>query len=206
VTLYDSQGNVVSTTTTNSSGFYSFTVPAGSYSVGITPPAGYTISPQNQGTNDSTDSDISPTTFRTDVFTVTAGQTDLTHDSGLFIPPPSPSPGLICENIKVYRVTGAISLASSWTLLSSQDLGALRAGDIIYFATLGSSFNGAVIDKARIRVNSSVWTTANETTSIKPKLLSTDPNEFYISYTIPQATATFTAQSEIHDALSNSWY
>jgi hypothetical protein len=41
VTLYDDQGNVVQTTTTNGSGFYSFSdVPPGEYTVQVVPPTG----------------------------------------------------------------------------------------------------------------------------------------------------------------------
>ena len=69
VTLKNSSGNDVdsnlslagvqpTTTTTNGSGAYSFTVPAGSYIVQFATPSGYSVSPQNQLGNDQVDSDI----------------------------------------------------------------------------------------------------------------------------------------------------
>ena len=97
VTLKDASGNDVdsnltlagvqpTTTTTNASGIYSFTVPAGTYTVQVTPPSGYSVSPQNQGSDDAADSDISTSTFRTASYTVTGGQTNNTIDAGLTQP------------------------------------------------------------------------------------------------------------------------
>jgi hypothetical protein len=203
VTLYDSSGNVVATTTTNSSGFYSFTVQPGSYTIGITPPSGFTYSPANQGSNDSVDSDVLATTSKTDVFTVTAGQTDLTHDVGLFnapSPTPTPAPVAQCLNIKAYSV-GVVSDPSSWVLLTTTQLQNLQPGQTIYITVLGSVQNGAAIDKARIRVNSTSWTTANETTSLKPS-----SQEYYISYTIPTGVNSFVFDAEVHDQATNLWY
>ncbi|MBL9143555.1 MAG: carboxypeptidase regulatory-like domain-containing protein [Verrucomicrobiaceae bacterium] len=106
VTLLDSSGNNVDSdpltagvqptvTTTNGSGIYSFTVPGGSYIVQVTPPSGYSVSPQNQGV-DATDSDISPTTFRTGVITIAAGATDNTNDAG-FTQPSSISGSVLAD-------------------------------------------------------------------------------------------------------------
>lgn len=84
VYLYNTQGQLVSTTTTDANGHYTFTVPAGSYYVQVTAPSGFTFCPQYQGGNSSTDSNTSPSTGRTDNITLTAGQSDLTIDSCLY--------------------------------------------------------------------------------------------------------------------------
>ncbi|WP_375448407.1 SdrD B-like domain-containing protein [uncultured Fibrella sp.] len=76
------------TTTTNASGFYSFTglTPGNSlsYSVGFSRPTGYTATGANQGTDDSTDSDASPLTGRTQAVTLAAGEFNATLDAGYF--------------------------------------------------------------------------------------------------------------------------
>lgn len=89
VTLYDNAGNPVRTTITDNNGFYQFTdVPAGTYTLGLTPPVGYVLSPANT-TTDDLDNDFIATTFRTAPFTVVAGTTDLSFDGGLYITPPT---------------------------------------------------------------------------------------------------------------------
>jgi protocatechuate 3,4-dioxygenase beta subunit len=88
VTLYDNGGNPVSTTITDNNGHYEFNdVPAGTYTLGITPPPGYQASPKD-ATGDAADSDFNPTTFRTDPFVVAAG-VDITRDGGLNVTDPA---------------------------------------------------------------------------------------------------------------------
>ena len=57
VQLLDSGNKVVASTTTDSSGKYSFTVQPGDYNVKFTAPAGYVFTAKNQGTDISNDSD-----------------------------------------------------------------------------------------------------------------------------------------------------
>jgi 5-hydroxyisourate hydrolase-like protein (transthyretin family) len=64
VTLKNATGGVVSTTTTSANGAYSFSVPAGSYSLSFAFPTnttGLTFSPKDAGTNDAKDSDVDAT-------------------------------------------------------------------------------------------------------------------------------------------------
>ena len=85
VNLYASDGTLIATTTTSGGGLYLFdNLTPGDYYVEFIPPAGYEISPQDQGGNDATDSDINPSTGRTIVTTLVAGENDLTWDAGLY--------------------------------------------------------------------------------------------------------------------------
>ncbi|MCO5067491.1 MAG: isopeptide-forming domain-containing fimbrial protein [Kiritimatiellae bacterium] len=84
VTLYDAASNVVGTTTTDASGFYSFTnlIPS-TYFVGFTPPSGFEFTRQDQGGDDTLDSDVNPLTGFTIPTTLISGENDLTWDAGL---------------------------------------------------------------------------------------------------------------------------
>ncbi len=85
VKLFNSAGTEIATTVTDNNGKYAFTnlVP-GDYYVEFTAPTGYKVSPQDQGNNDSNDSDINPATGRTPVTTLISGESDLTWDAGLY--------------------------------------------------------------------------------------------------------------------------
>ncbi len=117
-------------------------------------------------------------------------------------PTPTPPPvGAMCVAIKIYQVNGDIGDAANWQLLTAEQLAALQPGDIIYVTTLGSVQNG-IVDKARIRVNSNIWTAENETVLKKPQ-----SEEFYIVYNIPNdGTTTFNFAAEIHEVNTNKWY
>jgi LPXTG-site transpeptidase (sortase) family protein len=85
VNLYASDGTFIATTTTSAGGYYLFTnLTPGDYYVDFIPPAGYVLSPQDQGGNDVTDSDANPTNGQTITTTITAGENDLTWDAGLY--------------------------------------------------------------------------------------------------------------------------
>ncbi len=100
VTLRSPAGAVLSTTMTCATGFYHFTgLTPGDYFICFVPPAGYSVSPQNQGADDALDSDPSLATFCTVTTTLSPGEDDLTWDMGLYIPPPPPRrhrrPGMV---------------------------------------------------------------------------------------------------------------
>ncbi len=84
VTLFTGTGVQVATTQTDANGLYLFaTLTPGDYYVVFAPPAGYQISPADQGTDDALDSDVNPTTRRTITTALVSGENDLTWDAGL---------------------------------------------------------------------------------------------------------------------------
>lgn len=88
VTLNDALGNPIATTVTDASGHYYFTdLDPGTYSVSFTQPIGYIFSPQNQGGNDETDSDVDILTGSTSNVTLIAGDNNLSLDAGLYAQP-----------------------------------------------------------------------------------------------------------------------
>jgi len=77
----------VATTTTDAAGNYTFTgLTPGDYKLTFTIPAGYIVSPQDAGTDDTLDSDVDPTTAMTIVTTLDPGENDPTWDLGLYAP------------------------------------------------------------------------------------------------------------------------
>ena len=87
VNLYQEGGSSPASTTTTSSGTYSFTeVAPGSYFVEFVLPAGYVFSPKNRSSADR-DSDADPASGRTETTTLGYGENDMTRDAGMYIPP-----------------------------------------------------------------------------------------------------------------------
>jgi uncharacterized repeat protein (TIGR01451 family) len=89
VTLYDNAdctGNVVGTDTTDASGLYGFTgLTPGTYCLQFSNiPAGWSITLQNQGADDSLDSDADPATAQ--ITNIVLNATDLDEDMGLYVP------------------------------------------------------------------------------------------------------------------------
>ncbi|MDA0323257.1 MAG: C25 family cysteine peptidase, partial [Verrucomicrobia bacterium] len=86
----DDNGSIASTTTAlvgGASGVYQFTgLPPGDYFVEVVPPAGFVISPQDIGGDDTIDSDIDPVTGLTAIVNLESGETDNTVDGGIFSP------------------------------------------------------------------------------------------------------------------------
>ncbi|HEY3230959.1 MAG TPA: SdrD B-like domain-containing protein, partial [Roseiflexaceae bacterium] len=85
VTLYDTAGNSIATTTTDSTGYYQFTdLPPGTYRVGFSNlPTGYTFTQPNQGGNDNNDSDADLATGLTSSITLVPGQNNPTLYAGI---------------------------------------------------------------------------------------------------------------------------
>ena len=85
VKLYTKEGTFVKETKTRASGVYEFKgLVAGQYYVIFEVPDTYKVTPQNVGTNDSTDSDVNTKTGKSDVITLVAGVDNRTVDMGLY--------------------------------------------------------------------------------------------------------------------------
>ena len=86
VSLLNASNTVIATTVTDANGNYRFVNLAdGAYSVKFSNlPAGFVFSPKDLGGNDNTDSDVDPTTGVTGTYTITAGNTNLTVDAGIY--------------------------------------------------------------------------------------------------------------------------
>lgn len=86
VKLLDANGKTVATDTTDSKGLYGFGgLKPGTYSVMVNVPAGYTISPANQGGDDAKDSDINANGMTQQVV-LKSGDYNPTLDAGLYKP------------------------------------------------------------------------------------------------------------------------
>ena len=88
VTLYDADGNVLGTTTTDTNGFYGFTdLSAGVYQVGFSNlPLGYTFTTQTTGTSNGSDAD--QTTGLTPLISLAPGENNTSQDAGVIAPAP----------------------------------------------------------------------------------------------------------------------
>lgn len=87
VNLYQSDDTPAGTTVTAGGGLYSFTdlIP-GDYYVEFIIPPGYVFSPQDQGSDNTLDSDTDTTTGKTTVTTLDPGENDTTWDGGMYHP------------------------------------------------------------------------------------------------------------------------
>jgi hypothetical protein len=75
----------LATKTTDSSGLYSFdNLAFGQYYLKFVKPPGYAFSPKDQGSDNSEDSDADGASGQTDTIILTPGQSDMTHDAGLY--------------------------------------------------------------------------------------------------------------------------
>ncbi len=86
VTVYNRHDTLtMQTAVTDSAGRYFFAdLPQGYYLIHVTPPAGFMFSPQNEGGNDSLDSDVDPATGIMTGDELYEGETDLSWDAGLY--------------------------------------------------------------------------------------------------------------------------
>lgn len=89
VTLYDTAGNTLQTTSTDSNGYYGFKVSTGDYVIGFDQTSSLAFTTPDFGFDDL-DSDADPLTGLTPNFNVTA--TDMNWDAGLVETPPTPTP------------------------------------------------------------------------------------------------------------------
>ena len=89
VNLFNAAGTLIGTTVTNGTGYYSFhDLQPGEYYIGVatTLNDGLTLSPQDQGSDDAKDSDVSQITGRSILTTLVGGQNDSRWDVGYYTP------------------------------------------------------------------------------------------------------------------------
>ena len=85
VNLYNNTGTKINGTTTNENGLYKFEgLTPGSYTIELMKPTGYLNSPKNQGSSQENDSNIDPTTSKSDLINVVSGEKNMTIDAGLY--------------------------------------------------------------------------------------------------------------------------
>jgi hypothetical protein len=88
IELYRSDGTLVASMVTDATGAFIFTdLEPGDYYIRFYVPAGWAISPQDQGSDNGIDSDASPNSGRTPVFALGVGTLDLTWWAGMSRPP-----------------------------------------------------------------------------------------------------------------------
>ena len=93
VQLLNASNATVSTTTTDTHGYYLFSnFTNGSYSIQFVLPQGYRFSPAHQGANDTKDSDADPLTGRTPLTVFNPAVNDTSWDAGMYVPVPG-NPG-----------------------------------------------------------------------------------------------------------------
>ncbi|MBD3825211.1 MAG: calcium-binding protein, partial [Epsilonproteobacteria bacterium] len=85
VTLYQADGTKVATTVSDSQGKYKFInlIPGNYYLIFSDLPVSYQVTTQDT-TTDTTDSDVDPTTLRTETFSLEEGDYDLRWDMGIY--------------------------------------------------------------------------------------------------------------------------
>ncbi len=90
VTLFDTGGNTVDSTTTSGGGYYSFTdLEPGEYYLEFGTEPGYAVSLRDQLSDDTVDSDVEPTSGETIRTTLSPGENDTSWDAGYYILPAS---------------------------------------------------------------------------------------------------------------------
>ena len=115
VRLYNSSNSLIATQNTGANGTYNFAnVTSGDYYVQFIKST-YTISPQNQGGNDSIDSDASVADGKTAIFSVVAGTNINNTDIGLYIPAGSQTTVTLQDGLNGYAGSNDSYVASGKT-------------------------------------------------------------------------------------------
>ena len=145
VQLLDASGAPIAgkSVLTGATGAYSFTglVP-GSYAVQVTGPAGYSATAKDAGSNDATDSDISTTTGKSGIYTLTSGQTESSADAGLLQDRHAGRLGLVDADGNGVQNTGEAGVASVAVQLLDSQGNAIAGRSTTTDATGHYSFTG----------------------------------------------------------------
>jgi len=200
VTLYNNVGSVVGTTITDANGFYLFTqVLPGTYTIGFTPPAGLTFSPNNGGVSNPSNSDANPGSGITSSFTVLAGNEITYIDAGLYSLPntlgglgdrvwfdldqdgiqDAGEPGVVGVTVTLYQADGITVISTTTTnAYGNYIFNNLNAGQyIVGFSNLPASY----VFTATGAVDSSTNSDANTITGKTP-LISLAAGQFNLTF------------------------
>ncbi len=83
--VFGTKDDITATTTTGTNGNYQFNnLDAGKYQVSVAVPSGFTVTAQNQGSNNAVDSNID-SSGKTQVINLATGEQNLTIDAGLYV-------------------------------------------------------------------------------------------------------------------------
>lgn len=96
--------------------------------------------------------------------------------------PPGEGPTAQCLNIRAFD--------TSWNVLSSTQLSALEAGNIVRFTVAGTATSGS-FDKAKFKINGQE---TGEITTLKPD----ETAMYYYEYVIPEGVTAFTVGAKVH--------
>ncbi|NTV63729.1 MAG: hypothetical protein HGA65_09365, partial [Oscillochloris sp.] len=141
VSLYTGSGSLVITRTTDTNGDFFFDdLNPGEYYLVFDRPGGWTISPQNHGSDDNIDSDADPLTGQTQHITLASGAEDLSWWMGISRP-------ATAITLLSFRVTHQ----TSGNMLKWETGSEMRsAGFEIYRSTTGSRADAELISGSRI--------------------------------------------------------
>ena len=177
VNLYNSTGEIIATTTTNAAGHYLFNnIIPGTYSLGFVLPIGYKFSSQNQGTDDTKDSDVDVTTGKTITKTLLSEENDLTWDAGMYmIPVAVDDTATTYEDISLTSGNVAGNDVPSgdggnvWSVVSGPDHGTVTmTADGTYTYTPDPNYNGHDQFKYKITDANGDVSTATVTITVTP--------------------------------------
>ncbi len=101
------------------------------------------------------------------------------------VPTPRPSALVKSTGIKMYDL--------NWQPLTREDVKGLSPGTQLFIGI--ATVQSVTVDRARIRVNQTQWTAADETTQFNA-----DENVYYISYTLPASVENLVIEAQLHSA------
>ena len=140
VVLLNAALAVHNTTVTAGGGIYSFSgIPAGTYSVRVTAPVGFGFTLQDQGGDDSLDSDVNPATGTSAPFALASAQVRTDLDAGL-----TPTPGIIGVSKQVTSITYSGGQVDVTYSLVVENLGSVVLTNVQVVDNLSATFPAPV--------------------------------------------------------------
>ncbi|NJL92687.1 MAG: hypothetical protein HC915_02620 [Anaerolineae bacterium] len=165
--IYNQGSNTpLAETTTTSGGFYRFNVPLGIYVIEVVPPANFSLSPANQGSDEAADSDFATNNRRVTVPVTTLGVVDLdVADAGLIretLPLQITKTGFDLNGVPL-RPGDTIA----W-LIIAHNPDTITAEDVVLTDTLNTTYQNLVPGSIRAGVSASRPTNARRSPRAGP--------------------------------------